>query len=74
MNAILLCSEGQNEIDCIHVDAILIRFQDGGTVTLTEDSLRDAGIEQVDARSKMEGWLRRRADEFVAGTDERPKA
>ncbi len=66
MNAVFLCSDGQNEVDCIHVDAILVHFDDGKTVALTEESLRSAGLERVDARSKMEGWLRKRADEFVA--------
>ena len=74
MNAVFLCSEGQNEVDCIHVEAILIHFDDGKTVALTEDSLRSAGLEHVDASGKLEGWLRKRADEFAAGTEERPEA
>jgi hypothetical protein len=67
MNAVLLCSTGQNEVDCINVGAILIRFSDGKTIALTEDSLRRVDLEYLDASSELEGWLRTRANEFSAG-------
>jgi hypothetical protein len=72
MNAVLLCSSGQNEVDCINVGAILIRFSDGKTLVLTEDSLRKAGLERVDASNALEGWLRTRAEEF-SGSALQPK-
>jgi hypothetical protein len=66
MNTALLCAMRRNEVDCVNVAAILIRFDDGKTVVLTEESLRKAGLQQVDAHSRLEGWLRTRADEFAA--------
>jgi hypothetical protein len=68
MNTALLCAMGQNELDCVNVAAILIRFDDGKTVVLTEESLRKAGLEQLDAHRQLEGWLRTRADDFAAAT------
>jgi hypothetical protein len=65
MNVVVMCSSGQNEVDCIHVDAILVRFGDGTTLVLTEDSLRKAGLERLDASDELQGWLRRRAEEFA---------
>lgn len=66
MNTALLCAMGQNEVDCVNVAAILIRFGDGKTVVLTEETLRAVGLEQLDAHDRLEGWLRTRADEFAA--------
>jgi hypothetical protein len=67
MNAVLLCGSGQKEVDCIHIDAILIGFGDGKTLVLTEDSLRKADLENLDASGELEGWLRTRAEEFHGG-------
>ena len=68
MNAVLLCSSGENEMDCINVGAILVRLSGGETLVLTEDSLRRAGLQNLDARKELTGWLRTRADEFSAPT------
>lgn len=66
MNAVLICGSGKSEVDCINVAAILIRLQDGGTVVLTENSLRRVGIERLDASNELAGALRVRAEEFFA--------
>ena len=68
MKTVLLCGKGQEEVDCINVAAILIRFDDGKTVILTEGRLRQADLEDLDGRRQLEGWQRKRADEFLAGT------
>lgn len=69
MNAVFLCGVGENEVDCINVAAILLRFDDGRTVALTEESLRRAGLEHLDASGELTGWLRTRAHEFSAGIE-----
>lgn len=64
MNVVLLCSSEEKEVDCIQVGAILVRFDDGQSLTLTEDSLRRVGLDRLDASEHLNGWLRARSDEF----------
>jgi hypothetical protein len=67
MNVVLLCSSEEQEMDCIQVGAILVRFDDGKSLALTEDSLRRVGLDRLDASEHLDGWLRTRADEFRGG-------
>ena len=64
MKVVLLCSEGQEEMDCINVGAMLVKLSDGTTVVLNEDSFHKMDLARLDAREALNGWLRQRAQEF----------
>lgn len=70
MKAILLCGKDKQEVDCVQVDAILVKLSDGQTVALTESSLRQAGLATVDATIALPDWMRTRTEEF-RGSGER---
>lgn len=67
MKAILLCGTSQEEMDCVNVDAILVKFSDGRTVALTEKSLMQVDLERLDATAALPEWMRKKVDELRAG-------
>jgi hypothetical protein len=68
MKTILLCGQDKQEVDCIQVDAILVKLSDGQTLALTENSLRRAGLENLDATDALPDWMHQRVAEFRAAT------
>ncbi|HMN29244.1 MAG TPA: hypothetical protein PKE45_13930 [Caldilineaceae bacterium] len=67
MNAILLCGTSPQEMDCINVDAILVKFSDGHTLALTEKSLRQVDLALLDATEALPEWMRKKVEELRAG-------
>ncbi len=66
MAVVVLCGTGDKEMDCVNVWALLLRLSDGSVVALTEESLRQAGLDKLDATSQLEGWMRERAEQLKA--------
>lgn len=71
VKAMLLCRTGRHEVDCINVDAILVRFTDGRNLVLTEESLRNVDPQLLKASAVLPGhWLHQRAEEFFRGREQ----
>lgn len=67
MKALMLCNTNQQEVDCINVDAIIIKLSDGRTVALTEKSLVQIDLAKVDATAALPEWMHKKVDEMRAG-------
>jgi hypothetical protein len=67
MKAILLCGSSQEEMDCVNVDAILVKLSDGRTLALTEKSLLQVDLATLDATAALPEWMRKKVDELRAG-------
>ena len=66
MKALMLCSVNQQEVDCINVDAIIVKLSDGRTVALTEKSLIQVDLNQLDATTALPEWMHKKVDEVRA--------
>jgi hypothetical protein len=67
MKSILLCGSNQQEMDCVNVDAILVKFSDERTLALTEKSLMQVDLAILDATAALPEWMRKKVDELRAG-------
>jgi len=68
MKAVMLCNTNQQEeVDCINVDAIVVKLSDGRTVALTEKSLLQVDLTKVDATAALPEWMHRKVEEVRAG-------
>lgn len=67
MKALLLCSANQQEVDCINVDAIIVKLSDGRTLALTEKSFMQIDLANVDATVALPEWMHKKVDEVRAG-------
>lgn len=66
MKALLLCSANQQEVDCINVDAIIVKLSDGRTLALTEKSFMQIDLANVDATAALPEWMHKKVDEVRA--------
>ncbi|MCL4863325.1 MAG: hypothetical protein KJZ93_28225 [Caldilineaceae bacterium] len=53
MKTILLCGSRQEEMDCVNVDAILVKLNDGRTLALTEKSIMQVDLAGLDATAAL---------------------
>lgn len=67
MKALMLCNINQQEVDCINVDAIIVKLSDGRTLALTEKSLMQVDLAKVDATAALPEWMHKKVDEVRAG-------
>jgi len=67
MKALMLCGTNQQEVDCINVDAIIVKLRDGRTVALTEKSFMQIDLANVDATAALPEWMHKKVEELRAG-------
>jgi len=66
MKAVLLCGSKHEEVDCINVDAILVKLSDGRAIALTEKTLMQIDLAKADATAALPEWMRKKVDELRA--------